>query len=122
INATQSRFDEVERAMAALAQIKDSFGGLQTRLVPLVAEDGGVKHVLDSLRAIRDQLTTKIESLERDEECALTARVQNFDDNKKELEDRVATLSEQFSKLATIRKDIGGLLATLSGTISASMS
>jgi chromosome segregation ATPase len=122
INATQSRFDEVERAMGVLAQIKDSFGGLQTRLMPLAAEDGGVKHVLDSLRAIRDQLTTKIESLERDEDCALTERVQNFDDNKKELEDRVASLSEQFSKLATIRKDIGGLLAKLSGTISASMS
>lgn len=108
--------------MAVLAQIKDSFGGLQTRLVPLAAEDGGVKHVLDNLRDIRNQLTAKIENLERDEECALTERVQKFDDNKKALEDRVASLSEQFSRLASIRKDIGGLLAKLSGTISASMS
>ena len=56
INATQFRFDEVERAMGVLAQLKESFGGLQTRLVPLEAEDGGVKHVLDNLRDIRDQL------------------------------------------------------------------
>ena len=64
----------------------------------------------------------KIEGLERDEECALVERVKKFDDSKKELEDRVASLNEQFSRLATIRKDIGGLLAKLSGTISASMS
>jgi chromosome segregation ATPase len=122
INATQLRFDEVERALGVLAQLKEGFGGLQARLVPLEAEDSGVKHVLDNLRDIRDQLARRIDGLERDDECALVERVKKFDDNKKELEDRVASLNEQFSRLASIRKDIGGLLAKLSGTISASMS
>jgi hypothetical protein len=122
IDATQLRFDDLERATGVLAQLKEKFAVLQARLVPLAAEEGGLAHVLGSLREIRDQLATKIDRLERDDECALSERVKRFDDNKKELEDRVNRLNEQFSKLATIRRDISGLLAKLSGTINASMS
>lgn len=39
---------------------------------------------------------------------------------KRELEDRVASLTEQFAKLATIRKDIARLFDKISGAVSAS--
>jgi hypothetical protein len=40
--------------------------------------------------------------------------VNTFIETKKELESRVATVTEQFSKLATIRSDIAGLFDKLS--------
>jgi chromosome segregation ATPase len=122
ITASQTRFDEIEQAMVVLGQLKARLDGLQTRLVPLAAEEGGVTHLLDEMRDIRDHLSRKITRLEHDDECALAERVKIFSESKTELEDRVTVLHEQFSKLATIRRDIGGLLAKLSGTITSSMS
>ena len=49
-----------------------------------------------------------------DENGDLATRVNTFVETKKELESRVATVTEQFSKLATIRSDIAGLFDKLS--------
>jgi chromosome segregation ATPase len=121
IDGTRARFDEIERAMAALAQMKQELEGLQARLLPLESEHSGVKHSIDDLRARRDQLVGRIQRLERDDESALLERVKMFADSKKELEARVLSLNEEFTKLAAIRKDIGALLAKLSGSLSASL-
>jgi chromosome segregation ATPase len=121
IAGTQSRFEDIERAMRTLAQMKMEIDGLQTRLAPLESEQDGIKHRIDDLRSRRDQLVARIRRLERDDEGALDERVQLFTESKRELEARVTSLNEEFSKLAAIRKDIGALLAKLSGTLSASL-
>jgi predicted nucleic acid-binding Zn-ribbon protein len=114
VKATQARLDEIERSMATVGQLQVRLGDLQSRLVPLEATDGGVADLIGKVTAIRNRLVAKIESIEADENGDLAARVNTFIETKKELESRVATVTEQFSKLATIRSDIAGLFDKLS--------
>jgi hypothetical protein len=51
----------------------------------------------------------RIRQIEEDNDGGRAERVKRFSETKWELEDRVANLTEQFSKLVTIRKDIAGL-------------
>jgi len=120
IEATQSELDEIERRAVAFAQMKTKFGELQSRLAPLEATDGGVAHLIEELKDVRDRLLAKIGQIEQDGDGDLAERVQKFTETKRELEKRVSSLTEQFSKLATIRKDIAGLFEKLSSAVSAS--
>jgi chromosome segregation ATPase len=114
VKSTQSRLDEIERTMLTFDQLKTRLGDLQSRLVPLESQNGGVVDLLGQVQDIRDRLVAKIGSLEADENGDLTSRVSTFAATKDELEKRVATVTEQFSKLATIRSDISGLFGKLS--------
>jgi chromosome segregation ATPase len=114
VKVTQARLDEIERGMATASQLQLRLGELQARLLPLEASDGGVADLIAKVAANRDRLIAKIESVEADEDGDLAARVNKFVETKKELENRVATVAEQFSKLATIRSDIAGLFDKLS--------
>jgi chromosome segregation ATPase len=120
IEATQAHLDEIERRAVAFAQLKTKLGDLQSRLEPLEAAEGGVVSLIAELREIRDRLFAKIRQIEEDDDGALAERVKKFNETKRELEERVSTLTEQFSKLATIRKDIAGLFEKLSGAVNAS--
>lgn len=119
IEFTQAHLGEIERRAVTFAQLKSKLGDLQSRLAPLEAEDG-VVHLIGELREIRDRLFSKIRQIEDDEDGDLAERVKKFNETKRELEDRVSNLTEQFSKLATIRKDIAGLFDKLSGAVNAS--
>lgn len=114
VKTTQARLEEIERGMATVGQLQIRLGELQSRLAPLEAGDGGVADLIAKVAAVRDRLIAKIESIEADENGDLAARVNKFTETKKELENRVATVTEQFSKLATIRSDIAGLFDKLS--------
>ncbi len=114
VKATQVRLDEIERGMATVGQLQVRLGELQTRLIPLEASDGGVADLITRVASIRDRLIAKIATIEADENGDLATRVNKFVETKKELESRVATVTEQFSKLATIRSDIAGLFDKLS--------
>ena len=114
VKVTQARIDEIEDKMAAFGQFKVRFGDLQARLAPLEAEDGGVAGLIAQVGDIRDRLVARIKRIEADEHGDLAERVNTFIEAKQELEKRVSTVTEQFSKLATIRSDIAGLFDKLS--------
>jgi predicted nucleic acid-binding Zn-ribbon protein len=114
IKATQSQFDEIERKMITFGQIKTKLGDLQSRLIPLESKDGGIADTIARVQDMRDRLIAKIERLEADENGDLAARVNTFVEARQELEKRVTTVTEHFSKLATIRSDIAGLFDKLS--------
>ncbi len=120
IEATQAHLDEIERRAGAFAQLKTKLGDLQSRLLPLEADQGGVVALVEELREIRDRLFAKIRHIEDDEDGGLAERVKKFSETKRELEERVSSLTEQFSKLATIRRDIAGLFDKLSGAVNGS--
>ena len=100
--------------------MKTKLGDLQSRLLPLEAADGGVANLIEELKDIRHRLLARIRQIEEDDDGSLAERVQRFSETKRELERRVLGLTEQFAKLATIRKDIAGLFEKLSGAVSAS--
>ncbi len=114
VKTTQARFEGIERNMAVFGQLKAKLGDLQSRLGPLESKDGGVADLIAQVGDIRDRLIAKIEHIEADENGDLAARVNTFIEAKQELEKRVSTVTEQFSKLATIRNDIAGLFDKLS--------
>ncbi len=120
IEGTQAHLDEIERRAIAFSQLKTKLGELQFRLAPLEAENGGVANLVDELRQMRDRLFARIRQIEEDDDGGLAERVKRFSETKRELEDRVYSLTEQFSKLATIRRDIAGLFDKISGAVNAS--
>jgi chromosome segregation ATPase len=119
IKATQAHVDDIERKTVEFGQMRGKLGDLQARLVPLEARDGGVVDLIAQVRDSRDRLIAKIEHLEADESGDLAARVNSLAEAKQELEKRVATVTAQFSQLATIRSDIAGLFDKLSSVANA---
>jgi chromosome segregation ATPase len=120
IGTTQAHVADIERRFVLFGQLRAKLGDLQSRLVPLEAEDGGVLSVIEDVRDVRNRLIDKIAMLERGDDGDLAARVKTLTETKQELEERVSTVTEQFSKLVTIRKDIAGLFDKLTSTVSAS--
>lgn len=120
IGDTRSRFDDIERRMAVFDQLRARLEELKSKLAPLESEHGGVVSVIGELKELCDGLASTIKRLEESDDGNLAQRVKSFADTKRELEERVAMLSEQCFKLATTRKDITGLLQKLSTAVVAS--
>ncbi|HML07980.1 MAG TPA: hypothetical protein VK430_07630 [Xanthobacteraceae bacterium] len=119
IAATQAHLDDIEHRVGIFAQLKTKLAEIQTRLGPLESENGGVVSAVEELKEIRDRLAAKIKRMEESEDGDLAERVRKFTESKRELEQRVAMLNEQFLKLATIRNDIAVLFEKLSSAVSA---
>jgi chromosome segregation ATPase len=114
IAAAQMRFDEIERTMGLVGELRAKLSDLQSRMIPMEASEGGVSDLFSQVKDIRDRLIAKIEHIEADEDGDLATRVKSFIKTKQELEKRVSGVTDNFSKLATIRKDIAGLFDKLS--------
>jgi DNA repair exonuclease SbcCD ATPase subunit len=120
IKDTQAHLDQIEQRMVVFGQLKTKLGELQMRLVPLEAGEGGVATLVDQVRESRDRLIWRITHIEHDDDGDLAERVRKFTETKRELEERVLGLTDQFSKLAMIRKDIAGLFEKVTSAVSAS--
>jgi chromosome segregation ATPase len=120
IGETQDRFDDIERRVVSFTELRARLGDLQTRLAPLESADSGVVKLINDLHDIRETLIDKVRHVEGGEEGNLAARVRIFADAKRELEERVSNLTDQFTKLSTIRKDIAGLFDKLSSAVNGS--
>jgi chromosome segregation ATPase len=114
IRETQERFDAIDRNMLEFGRLKARLGELQTRLGPLESKDGGVADLVKQVQDSRDALIAKVRRLETDGDGDLAVRVDSLITAKQELEKRVSNVTENFSKLATIRNDIAGLFDKLS--------
>jgi chromosome segregation ATPase len=114
VKSTQTKFDEIERSMGRFGNLRAELVDLQSRLAPLDAPEGGVQDLIAQVKDICDRLVAKIKRIEADEDGDLAARVKTFAEAKQELEKRVSSVTEHFSKLATIRNDIAGLFDKLS--------
>lgn len=120
IGETQHRLDDIERRVVTFADLKGRLGDLQTRLAPLESPDNGVVRLIGDLHGIREKLVDKIRNIEGGEAGDLAARVKTFADTKRDLEQRVSNLTDQFTRLSTIRKDIAGLFDKLSSAVNGS--
>jgi chromosome segregation ATPase len=120
IDLTHRQLDDVDRRMIMFGQLKTRLGELQSRLTPLESNESGVVKIIEELEDVREDLIVKIRRIEGGGEGDLAARVKLFAESKRELEDRVSSLADQFTKLATIRSDIAGLFDKLSSAVSRS--
>jgi len=117
VDQTQSQFDDIEGRVVVFTQLRTRLGELQTRLGPLDSQESGVVKLIEELQDLRDRLMVKIRRIEGGAEGDLETRVKIFAETKRELEERVAGLADQFTKLSTIRKDIAGLFDKLSSAV-----
>jgi chromosome segregation ATPase len=121
IDGAHPRFDEIERSMETLIHLKRGVGMLQARLATLEQnEHGGLRNLIKAVQELRDQLVANIDRLDRDGETSLATRVTKLAESRGQLEERVAGLLDEFSRLDSIHKDINGLLASLSKRLDAS--
>jgi chromosome segregation ATPase len=120
LERTEAQFDDIERRRVAFEQHRTRLGELHARLIPLESEQTGIVKLIDELHELRERLIVKIRRIEGGEQGDLAARVKLFADAKRELEDRVSALADQFTKLSTIRKDITGLFDKLSSAVNTS--
>src|SRR5580704_6313597 len=118
VKKTEGHFDDIESRVLVFGELKERLDDVQSRLLPLESTESGVVKLTDELRGLRDDLVVRIRHVEGGEEGDLAARVKTFSEAKTELEDRVSTLADQCTKLATIRKDIAGLFDKLSTAVS----
>jgi len=117
ITRTQDHFTDVESKMVTFGQLRAKLGELQSRIAPLEAVDGGVVNLVQQVQDAHDRLLAQIARLEQGDNGDLAGRVKVFADAKRELEQRVSVVTDQFSQLATIRKDISGLFDKLSSAV-----
>jgi chromosome segregation ATPase len=117
---TQEKLKDIEDRLAVFGQLKGKLGELQSRLVPLEAGDSGVLSLVAQVQDVRDKLALRIARLEAGEGGDLAERVKTFTDAKRELEERVSVVTDHFSKLATVRKDLAGLFDRLSSAANTS--
>ena len=102
--------------------MKRGLGALQNRLAPLEQnEHGGIKNLIKAVHDIRDQLVASVERLDRDGEANLAVSVTKLAESRQQLEVRVSSLLDEFSKLDSIHKDIHGMLAKLGKEINATV-
>jgi chromosome segregation ATPase len=120
IENTEDRLDDIEDTATAFEQVRTSLGELQSRLLPLEASDNGVISLVDQVQTLRDRLTAQIGRLETGDHGELEARVKMFTEAQRELEARAAAVTEHFSKLATVRKDLAGLFEKLNSAAASS--
>jgi chromosome segregation ATPase len=120
VKRAEGQFGDIESRVVVFGELKKRLDDIQSRLLPLESAEGGVVKLADELRELRDDLVVRIRRVEGGEEGDLAARVKIFSEAKTELEDRIAGLADQFTKLATIRKDITGLFDKLSTAVNAS--
>lgn len=120
VDQTQSQFDDIEGRVVVFTQLRTRLGELQARLGPLDSQESGVIKLIEELQDVRDRLIVKIRRIEGGAEGDLAARVKLFAETKRELEERVAGLADQFTKLSAIRKDIAGLFDKLSSAVNGS--
>src|SRR3984885_7634857 len=120
VTTTQEELKDIEDRLAVFGQLKGKLGELQSRLVPLEVGDSGVLSLVAQVQDIRNKLALRIARLEAGEGGDLAERVKTFTDAKRELEERVSVVTDHFSKLATVRKDLAGLFDKLSSVANTS--
>ena len=106
VKRSHERCDEIEHASKTIASLKEDFIELRTRFAPYAATADGIPRRIKELSEARDVLSSDIDALMQTPQGSLGERVQGFVDEKRKLDEGVANLDVQFSKLATLRKDI----------------
>lgn len=107
----------LQDTVTALNGFRQDIDSSQAALVPLRAPADGLEALIRDLHARRDKLIDTLNDIEVQGEQKLSARVEALYRSKVETEQRIAQVVDQFSKLDTIRTEIGGLFARLNGTL-----
>lgn len=114
---TRVRVRVLQDSSTALNGFGEAMDKSQAALVPLQSPTNGIEALIGDLHGRRDRLIKALEEIELHGDEKLGTRLDQLYRSKLETEQRIVQVVEQFGKLDSIRKEINGLFAKLSGTV-----
>ncbi|KYG20943.1 hypothetical protein SE92_12335 [Bradyrhizobium sp. AT1] len=114
---SRQRLGALQETLATLNTFKTELSKSQADLVPLKAPVFGIEAMIADVGATRDLLAKTVSEIEANGEETLASRVDALTKSKREVEDRLARVFDNFNALDALRKDIGGIFATIRNSL-----
>jgi chromosome segregation ATPase len=111
------RLTRLQDSSATLNQFKEELAKSQAGLMPLQAPVFGIEALIADVNASRDLLIKTLAQIELNGDEKLGSRVEAISNNKLEIDERIAGVFENFQKLDSMRKDIGGIFTSIRTTL-----
>jgi chromosome segregation ATPase len=111
------RLGKLQDSSSALIQFKEEMVKSQAELVNLQAPVFGIEALIAEVNANRDILIKILGEIELKGDEALSLRVEALSKHKREIDERIAQVFENFQKLDSMRKNIGEIFTSIRGTI-----
>ncbi|MCG2638512.1 MULTISPECIES: hypothetical protein [Bradyrhizobium] len=114
---SRQRLGALQETLATLNAFKAEMSKSQADLVPLKAPVFGIEAMIAEVSATRDLLAKTVGEIEASGDVTLTSRVDALTKSKREVEDRLARIFDNFNALDALRKDIGGIFSTIRNSL-----
>jgi uncharacterized protein YdcH (DUF465 family) len=111
------RLGALQETVTTLNAFKAELGRSQADLVPLRAPVFGIEAMIAEVGATRELLERTLGEIEANGGVTLTSRVEALTTSKREVEERIARIFENFNALDGLRKDIGGIFTTIRSSL-----
>jgi hypothetical protein len=112
-----TRLTGLESIFGKFEQVRDGLQQLQNDMTPLRSSELGIKALVNQVGALQKEVDTALLSLEKDDSGTISEKLDRLTKGKSELEQRMATLTENFGSLEAIRRDIGEHFQRLNATL-----
>ena len=107
------RLSTLEASFTTLNRFKEELTKAQADLVPLRAPEIGIESLIGEVQTIREIVLKTLAEIEQSGDNSLGSRLDQLSASKREIDDRLAQVFDHFSRLDTIRKDIGGIFMAI---------
>lgn len=114
---SRQRLGALQETLATLNAFKTELSKSQADLVPLKAPVFGIEALIAEVGTTRDLLAKTVSEIEANGDVTLASRVEALTKSKREVEDRLARVFDNFNALDALRKDIGGIFATIRNSL-----
>lgn len=114
---SRQRLGALQETLATLNAFKAELSKSHADLVPLKAPVFGIEAMIADVGATRDLLAKTVSEIEANGNVTLASRVETLTQSKREVEDRLARIFDNFNTLDALRKDIGGIFATIRNSL-----
>jgi uncharacterized protein YdcH (DUF465 family) len=114
---SRQRLGALQETLATLNAFKTELSKSQADLVPLKAPVFGIEALITDVGTTRDLLAKTVGEIEASGDVTLASRVDALTKSKREVEDRLARIFDNFNALDGLRKDIGGIFSTIRNSL-----
>lgn len=114
---SRQRLGVLQETLATLNAFKTELSKSQADLVPLKAPVFGIEAMIADVSVTRDLLSRTVSEIEDNGHATLASRVDALTKSKREVEDRLARIFDNFNALDALRKDIGGIFSTIRNSL-----
>ncbi|MET4326621.1 DNA repair exonuclease SbcCD ATPase subunit [Bradyrhizobium sp. i1.15.2] len=114
---SRQRLGALQETLATLNAFKAELSKSQADLVPLKAPVFGIEAMIADVGTTRDLLAKTVGEIEASGDVTLASRVDALTKSKREVEDRIARIFDNFNALDGLRKDIGGIFSTIRNSL-----